>query len=174
MSDLTFYDAVTAGAVPAGADAVAGYVDGRFRSLPALRLAHPGVLWLSICVGVASQAMVLDVEGGDATPEAAAEWIGEMHARGVQRPCIYCSLSTVPALEAVLRSHQLARNRIRLWTAHWTGRAHICSSACGVPMEEAAGATQYLNDSRRGFDVSLTSREWFKAVRHDYLERTIR
>lgn len=174
MTDLTFYDAVNADAVPQAADAVAGYVDGRFRSLPALRRRNPGALWLSICVGVASQAMVLDVEAGDATPDAAVEWIKEMHGRGVQRPCIYCSLATVPALEAVLRAHQLARNSIRLWTAHWTGKAHICSNACGVTMLEGPGATQFLNDEHHGYDVSLTSREWFKAVRHDYLERTIR
>lgn len=171
MAELTFYDAASAGNVPAGADAVAGYVDGRFRSLPDLRRMHPGVPWLSICVAVSSQAMVLDVEAGDATPGAAAEWVKAQHGRGVKRPAIYCSLTVVPALELELRALSIRRNQIRLWTAHWTGRAHICSNECGVTMEERPGATQYQNDVGHGYDLNLTSTGWFNAVRSDYLDR---
>jgi hypothetical protein len=171
VTELTLYDAVDAAKIPKVADAVAGYVDGRFRSLPALRRLHPIALWLSICVETTSQAMILDVEAGDATPRAGAAWIEQQRGRGVDRPVIYCSLSTVPELEHETESLQIQRRHWRLWVAHWTGRAHICTNACGVPMLEGPGATQYRNEPKLGYDVTLTSSQWIHAVRHDYLLR---
>lgn len=171
MTSLTFYDAVNAQDVPPGAKCVAGYADGAFRSLGPLRERFPAALWLSIATSPSTDAMVLDVESGDATPEEGLKWIRRQITRGVKRPVIYCSLAGVPRLESLLHTSGLTRSDIRLWTAHWTRRPHICSSACGVPMNEPAGATQYDSNNKRGYDTSLSSVEWVHVVRFTFLHR---
>lgn len=169
MTPLTFYDSVSAAAIPADARAVAGYVDGRWPSLPAIRARFPRLPWLSIATSPTSSAMVLDVEHGDATLSQATGWIRRQRLAGVARPCIYCSLSTVPALQDELRIHVIHRNSIRLWTAHWTGRPHLCDVAELAELQEPPGATQYLTNPIADWDVSLTSVQWFEAVRRDFL-----
>lgn len=170
-NELTFYDSVDASRLPSNTHAMAGYVDGRWPSLAGMRRRFPRALWVSIAVRSSSDAMVLDVESGDATPEEAAGWAARQHRRGIPRPCLYISLARVPELERALRLHQIPRSTVRLWTAHYTGREHICGIGCGVPMVEPPGATQHTNEPGADIDVSLTTRGWFSAVRRDYLRR---
>lgn len=171
MAGLTFYDSVDARRLPDHTTAMAGYVDGRWPSLGAMRRRFPRALWLSIAVRPSTDAMVLDVESGDATPNSATDWVERQHRRGLSRPCLYTSLAAVPELERALRLAGIARNRVRLWTAHYTGREHICGIGCGVPMIEPPGATQHTTEPGADIDVSLTTLGWFTAVRRDYLRR---
>lgn len=169
---LAFYDAANPAAVPSSAEAVAGYVDGAWPSLAGLRERFPKLPWLSITVNGAAPAMCVDVEAGDFTPAGAARWIRDRQRAGVYRPVVYCSLSRVPDLEAAIADFGIPRRTIRLWTAHWTGTPHICSPSCGVPMIEAAGATQWAGGRAPGYDVSLTSLQWFDLVRRDFQRGT--
>jgi len=168
---LTFFDAVDAANIPAGAQAMAGYVDGAYRSLGPMRVRLPEALWLSIATSPSSDAMVLDVEQGDAGPTSAVQWVVGQLRQGVRRPCLYVGLSNVPGLLAALAHSGIQRQQVRLWTAHWTGIAHICGPECGISESNRPGATQYESLSRRGVDTNLTTLEWFDAVRHTYLNR---
>lgn len=169
MATITLYDAVNALDLPSDALAVAGYVDGRWPSLGAARRRFPHAMWLSIATSAASSAMVLDVELGDATLPDALEWVRRMHGEGTARPALYLSASRIPDLDALLPERNLERNQLRLWSAHWNGRPHICSPACGWPMKEPPGCTQYATNAQRGFDTSQTSTQWLSIVRADYL-----
>ncbi len=165
---VLMYDSTVASRIPADALAAAGYVDGRWPTYQAVVARLPSRPVLSIATSPASDAMVLDVEGGDATPAAAAAWVARQHRRGYQRPCLYTSLGAVPTLQDALREAGIPRSAVRLWTAHWTGSAHICSKRELRALEEPPGATQYATDSSAGVDVSITTEGWLDAVLHDY------
>jgi hypothetical protein len=168
---IEFYDSVDASRLPGDTAFMAGYVDGRWPSLAGMRRRFPHASWLSVAVQSTDDAMVLDVESGDASPVQAAGWVRRQHRAAVLRPCLYLSLARIPELERALAAAKIPRSTVRIWSAHYTGHAHICSSACGVPMEERPGATQFLSDQERDIDVSLSTAGWFNAVRHDYLHR---
>jgi hypothetical protein len=60
---------------------------------------------------------------------------------------------------------------VRIWTAHYNGDAHICSSKCGYGVSGHAHATQWGSANAQGtlpapyagrnIDVSKTSPEFF-------------
>lgn len=171
MVPLTFFDAVNPANIPEHAEAMAGYIDGEYPSLGGMRQRLPQALWLSITTDVTRDAMVLDIERGDASPVSASVWVVGQLRQGVHRPCLYAGLSNVPGVLAALSSLGIQRRQVRLWTAHWTGVPHICGPDCGISMDNRPGATQYENSEARGVDTSLTTLEWFQAVRDTYLER---
>jgi hypothetical protein len=82
------YDSVTVSAIPANAQAVAGYTAGRFLTFPTLVKQFPKARKLSIAVASRFDAECLDVEPGDATPDVAAGWVKRQQARGVKRPVV--------------------------------------------------------------------------------------
>ena len=161
---ITMYDSVTISQIPADAQAAAGYVDGKFANVAELRDRLPRAHILTIAVFAAHDADALDIETGDATPEQAAAWFLRQQARGVHRPCLYASASVmesqvVPAITAA----GIPRSAVRLWSAHYTRRAHRCGPhpSCGL-MSIKADATQY--DDRalgRNLDVSLVADDFF-------------
>ena len=89
------YDSVTLSALPKGAEAYAGYVNGAW---PTYKDLPPSKYKLSIAVNVSGNARCLDVETGDATPEQAPAWVKSQHARGVQMPVVYTSAVFAQAL----------------------------------------------------------------------------
>ncbi len=94
MTPLTIYDAVQVSALPSGG-AYLGYVDGGYVTYPLVREMYPTALILPITVAGEVAAKICDVEGGDATPEIAAEGV----RRGLY-DTIYCNLSTQPLVAA--------------------------------------------------------------------------
>src|SRR6266487_4563491 len=74
-----------------------------------------------------ADAQCLDVEPGDATNADAPAWVKRQIARGVYRPVVYTSLSNVNALLRALAAAGISRPQVRLWTAHYTGREHLCA-----------------------------------------------
>lgn len=153
---LTMYDSIDVRAIPADAAAVAGYVGGHWPTFPQLLKTHPHAHHLSIAVTAAEDADVLDIERGDATPDQAGAWAKRQHDRGVSRPCLYASVSSMPAVLANLTAHGILREHVRLWTAHYTGRPHLCSSVCGFGFRDHADATQYVNHGQHGENVDLS------------------
>src|SRR5581483_3977245 len=108
----------------------AGYVSGRWPDIGTIRQRFPHARTLSIAIDAAHDADALDIETGDATTADAAAWYERQRARGVTRPCLYASAdlmqrNVVPLIEA----SGIARSAVRLWSAHYSYKAHICGPA---------------------------------------------
>src|SRR5690242_8753534 len=102
---FTMYDSVTVSAIPRNAQAVAGYVNGRWPTYSQLVRAFPHARRLSIAVSADRDADCLDVEQGDATPDQAPAWVQRQHKRGVRRPVVYTSVANARTLLLILAAH---------------------------------------------------------------------
>jgi hypothetical protein len=148
---------------PANPEVVAGYVNGAWPSALGLPARFPGVPLVTIDVnGTRPDAMVLDMEWGDATPEMCPPWAAQ-HGTD-PAPVIYCSLSRV---QEVLDAFTAAgfKGDWRLWTAHYTGKPHTCTLLdCGLPIGAVGSmvATQYADPPLSGgpYDLSLCAPGW--------------
>jgi hypothetical protein len=149
---LAMYDAVTVENIPAGALAVAGYVNGRYQTVSALRARFPHAHLFTIAVNIGADADCLDVETGDATPAQAPEWVRRQLGAGLRRPCIYANRSTMPAVWAALHAAGIERNHVRLWVADWTEEPHIPTGY---------DACQWHGGMTVPFDESLCSPTFF-------------
>lgn len=157
---IAMYDSVDPRQIPAHAQAVAGYVAGHFPTFPVLEREFPHARRLSIAVASTQDADCLDVEPGDSRPELAPGWVKRQHARGVHRPVVYASRDAMPAVIHALQATGIKRADVRLWSAHFTGHAHLCSPACGATFH--ADATQWTNRSLgRNLDESLCHPDFF-------------
>lgn len=158
----TMFDAVNITAIPKDAYAVAGYVNGHWPTFAQLETAFPQAKRLSIAVTAEADADCLDIEPGDATNALAPAWFRRQKARGVALPVFYTSLSNVKALVGVLAAAGIKRDQYRLWTAHYTFTAHLCSASCGYGMPTYADATQYTDKALgRSLDASFLSTGFF-------------
>jgi hypothetical protein len=143
---ITMYDSTNVEAIPLDAKAVAGYVDGRFANYNALVVRFPHAYHLSIAVFASHDADCLDIENGDASPSDAPAWVRRQHGHGQSRPVVYANASTMPSVIAALTADDIQRHEYRVWTAHYTQKAHI---------EPGSDATQYYNDEATDIDISL-------------------
>lgn len=146
------FDSVTVGNLPTGAAAYAGYVNGwyaNFGSLPAAQYK------LDIAVTASADARCLDVEPGDATNADVYGWFTRQRARGITQPVLYTSASNVQALVNTMSANGFARNTYLIWSAHYTGVAHVCGQ-CGYPQ---ADGTQYASNNY--YDTSLVPESFF-------------
>lgn len=159
---VVMYDSTEVSQIPSSPEAVAGYVGGKWPTYNELLKRFPLAHHLSIAVNSAQQAQCLDVEPGDASAEEVAGWVKRERARGIKRPVIYASLSTMPAILNVLGRNGIPRSAVRLWTAHYTYKAHICTQACGNGFSGTADATQWSDHALgRNLDESLCSSSFF-------------
>ena len=94
---VTIYDSVSIEAIPADATALLAYIDGNYQTYNAARARFPTATILTVTVTGRSRANIIDVEGGDATPLVAAQWV-----RSGLGDTIYSSLSTKPSLDEAL------------------------------------------------------------------------
>ena len=137
---LTMADGPVAN-LPSGMDAYGGYVNqsGIGVTYPQVVAKFPDAQHLSITTN-GSPAMCADVESG-----AMQDWTGYLWG--------YCSVSSVNSLVKTFgRPH-------KLWTAHYTGTAHICSPACWPGLVTTADGTQWIDHG--GWDESLLSDDFF-------------
>lgn len=149
------FDSVTVGNLPRGAWAYAGYVDGiyaNFGSLP------PAPNKLDIAVFSSGNARCLDVEPGDATNYDIYGWFVRQRQRGVSQPVIYTSASNIQAVVNTMSANGFSRDEYLIWSAHYTGYAHICGN-CGYPR---ADATQYASNNY--YDTSLCPDNFFSGA----------
>lgn len=163
MADLVMYDSVDLGQVPADAQAVAGYVGGRWPTAAQIPGRFPRARLLTIAVSAGEDADCLDIETGDATPGDAAGWYGRQKARGVTRPCLYASAGLMESgVVPAIRAAGIARPAVRLWSAHYTGSAHICGpGSCGL-MSVPADGTQWTDRALgRDLDASVLAANFF-------------
>lgn len=156
------YDSVTISNMPANSPAVAGYVGGRYPTFQYLAARFPHAKRLSVAVASYIDAACLDIEPGDAPVYLAPVWFKRQLKRGVKKPALYTSASQVAALVATMARAGYKRDQYLLWTAHYTGHAHLCSSACGFGITTTADATQWTDKALgRSLDQSLLSPVFF-------------
>jgi hypothetical protein len=153
---FTMFDSVNINEIPRSAVAVAGYTSGNWPTFLRLKAQFPKAKLLSIAVNASHDAMCLDVEPGDATNDQASAWVKRQQGRGVKRPVLYTSVSNAASLLHELERHGIKRSDIRLWTAHYTFRAHRCGPECGFGFTGKADATQYDDKALgKNLDASL-------------------
>jgi len=157
------YDAITVSALPGGADAYAGYVQGKWPTFAALKQRFGGghAHLLSIAVFASGNADCLDIEHGDATNAQAPAWVKRQLA-GAGRPCLYTSASNMDALVTELNSAGISRAEIRLWSAHYGQGKHICGpGTCGLTRHSCDG-TQWTDSALgRSLDESVLLSNFF-------------
>lgn len=152
----TMYDSVSASSLPSNARMVAGYVDGLYRNVAALRTRFPKATLVRITVtGGTLDAHVADVERGDLSPQSGAAWAQRKHHAG-QHGTLYCSTSVRSAVETECRKLGLVLGRdYSIWQAQYDGRADIPAGAV---------AKQYLGDHPNGhggtYDASVVADHW--------------
>jgi hypothetical protein len=163
------FDSVDLNQIPAHANAVAGYTSGNWPTYVEMVKRWPHAQHLSIAVDASHDALCLDVEKGDATPEQAPAWFHRQVQRGIEKPVLYASLSVckeslVPTMEAA----RIGRESYRLWSAHYTGTPHLCGPSEGLSV--AADATQWTDAALgRNLDESLCSDAFFASAPTAYI-----
>jgi hypothetical protein len=161
---IQMFDSVSVGAIPANAPAVAGYVGGSWPTYLRLVQGFPRAYHLSIAVNAYEDAECLDIECGDATPYEAPAWVKRQLGRGVQRPVVYSSVSSMGAVLGALESDGIRPDAVRLWTAHYTGSPHICTpESCGrYGLRVTSNATQWTDRAlNSNLDESLCDETFF-------------
>ena len=158
------FDAIDASALPSGSGyAYAGYVDGEWPTYEAVKARFPGTSVLSIAVSSADDADCLDIETGDATPDSAAAWVLRQVQRKAWRPCLYASVSVMPAVIAGLRAAGTDPAMLRLWTAHYGEGEHICGPSSCKLLTIPADGTQWTDTALgRNLDQSLLDDGFFQ------------
>ncbi len=108
-----------------------------------------------------------DFEAGDMAYSEAREWAKNRLQAGVHRPVVYFSVSNWGAVKESLAAAGVPRGEVRIWTAHYTGRPHLCAAECGLG-DFHADATQWGSPGTlpppyegRNMDVSMTAENFF-------------
>ncbi len=153
-------------------EAVAAYGNGKFANFKAARKEFPDAHVLEIDVSGEGIGNVGDFEPGDMSYSRAGSWAKERLEAGVHRPVLYFSASHWGEIMRSLKAAGVARKDVRIWTAHYTGKDHLCSPACkGLGITGKADATQWGSPppsgtlpapyAGRNIDVSKTARNFF-------------
>lgn len=128
------YDSINPGSIPASATMVAGYADGRYANIPAMKARFPHATVVSIAVRWTTRAQVLDVERGDATPTDAVLWLTHtMHDVDNRDLTVYCNTSTWPTVRAAIRSASVTEPNY--WVAAYDGKTAIPAGAIAKQFE---------------------------------------
>jgi hypothetical protein len=149
MSLRLLYDAVNVKNIPPTATMVAGYLSGATipTTLPALRVRFPQAQVVTIAVTAQQDAMVLDVEKGDALPTDVPGWLTRQRSQG-HDPTIYCSVSPWPLVKAACAAQNVP---LPWWWAASPGPAQLLPDPRCV-------ARQYSYPG--GYDISIVAAYW--------------
>jgi hypothetical protein len=140
------YDSVIVSTIPKTATLVAGYIDGHYANVNAMKAAFPHATVVQIAVFSHTDAgHVLDVETGDATPAESVSWV-QMRRRAGADPTVYCNTSVLPQVIAAFKSAGVAQPHY--WIAHWDNSPTIPAGAV---------AKQYANPTLTGHEYDLSS-----------------
>lgn len=161
---IAMFDDITPSLIPVSAEAVAGYVDGKWPTYAQLVKQFPHAKHhLSIAVFASDSADVLDVEPGDALISQAPAWVRKERELGNPRPDIYTAVSWAQKLVDTMTVAGLRYGiDYRLWSAHYTYKPHLCSPACGFGFREIAHATQWTDKAGgKSLDESICQASFF-------------
>lgn len=141
------YDSVDANQIPADAQMVAGYVDGRFRWSDAAWARFPHAVKVRIAVlHTTNDGHVLDVEPGNASPTDAVQWV-QMRRKAGADPTVYCNASTWPSVRQAFQRASVAEPHY--WIAAWNGQQTI-----------PPGAVAHQYKTTNAYDVSIVADYW--------------
>lgn len=162
---IAMYDTIQNGQFPAGAAAYAAYVDGGIGNQPNyawIVSTFPQAHHLSITLS-GNNADCADVENGAMSPGEIPGWYARQKARGIARPVIYASAYTMQtSVLGALAAARIARSSVRLWTAHYSGGAHICGPRSCEALSIDADGTQWTSNALgRVLDQSLLLDNFF-------------
>lgn len=144
------YDSVTAGDIPSDATMVAGYVDGHYRNVDAMRKRFPHAVVVGIAVDHrTNDGIVLDVEQGDASPTESVQWV-VMRRHAGKDPSVYCSVSEWNAVRAAF--HAAGVTEPHYWVAHYDGVASVPKGAVAKQFKSGSAGHHY--------DTSVVSTYW--------------
>jgi hypothetical protein len=164
------YDTILNDQFPPGAAAYAAYVDGNIGNQPNyahIVAAFPKAQHLSVALFSNDNADALDVEPGASSPSDVPAWYAAQRKRGIQRPCVYASASTMNSeILPVLTEAGIARAAVRLWTAHYDVGEHICGPGTCRALSINADGTQWtpnavVNGVALDLDQSLLLENFF-------------
>jgi hypothetical protein len=160
------YDTVQNDQFPPGAQAYAAYVDGGIGNQPNYAYivrAFPRAQHLSIALSPSDNADALDVEPGASAPSDVPSWYARQKQRGIQRPCVYASASTMAgSILPLLSQARISRSQVRLWSAHYGLGEHICGpDSCGAVPVEVDGTQWTSSALGRVLDQSLLQANFF-------------
>jgi hypothetical protein len=164
-SPRVMFDDTSVELIPRSARAVAGYVNGAYKTVPALRQRFKGRRIVTIAVSSDAHAQFLDIEPGNATIADAPGWWARNKKHGARG--FYIAESEAASLVTYLKERGIHRHQYVLWTAHYAGYRHICGpKACGCRVE--ADGTQWTDRSNgRSLDESkLKPAFWRWLSRH--------
>lgn len=131
----------------------AGYYNGPFANLTALRARFPHAFIITIALRLNGSigANACDVEPGTFSSsqsgsfDACLAWLKQGNYGGMSKPLIYVMASWAADLENYLAARGWARDKYYMWTAHYAG-LHLCSpTGCGYGGSREADATQYAS-----------------------------
>lgn len=146
------YDSVTVADIPHVATMIAGYVDGIYANVPAIRQRFPHATIVTVTVKGTPGANVIDCEPGDASPAQAAAWAKREVAAG-RKPTIYCMASQWVQVKLAVASAGVT-GKVSYWIADYDGQPAVPSGAV---------AKQYLGspgNSPGHYDVSVVAAHW--------------
>lgn len=149
-------------------DAVAAYANGSTANFKAAKKAFPDIQVLEIDVLGQGVGNVGDFEPGNMHPSKAGAWAKGRIQAGVHKPVLYFSASNWQEIMRSLKAAGLTRKDVRIWTAHFNGKPHLCSPACkNLGITGKAEATQWGSAdepgtlpsklAKRNLDVSKTA-----------------
>jgi len=138
------YDAIYPKNIPANAVVVASYVDGKWPNYTDAVNRFPYARHLSIAVFAKDDAMALDVERYDASPQEAPGWVARQRKRGYAHPIVYMNTATWPAVRAEFKRQNVPEPLY--WVADYTS---------GPSIPTGAIAHQYQGTTPPGYDVSV-------------------
>lgn len=149
----TLYDSTTVEDIPKTATLVAGYVDGAYRTVPALHRRFPKATIVTITVtGQTPGANVCDTEPGNVGVEGAAAWAAREVAAG-RIPTLYCMASQWAQVKDAVAKRGLT-GKVNYWIAHYDGQPLLPAGAV---------AKQYADPNTHGkghFDLSVVADHW--------------
>lgn len=163
---MMMFDDVNPDLLPAGYDAYAGYVDGKYPDYQVIRSKFPRAQVLSIdAIGSQPTADALDVEPGDASNALAVGWAKAKIAANSKLIVLYTSVSNVNSLISTLAAAGITRAQVKIWSAHYGAGAHICGPAtCGLTAYACDG-TQFTSTAfGDSLDESLLLNDFFGNV----------
>lgn len=154
-------------------EAVAAYANGRYANDEAARREFPKAHHITIDVLNQGVGDAGDFENGDMRYSEAGSWAKGRIEAGIHRPVVYFEVSSWGAVMESLQAAGVERSQVRIWTAHYTGEPHLCSSKCNRAVTGTADATQWASSqppstlpreyAGRNIDVSETSASFFDA-----------
>ena len=151
-------DDVTTSQFLPGAAAYAGYWNGSFANMTAVRAyaATQHAATFAYTPDGDTGADGLDIEPGDAVPADAPAFYSGKGGKGVY---FYGSASWVGAIVNAMSAAGVARSKYKIISAHYIG-SHICApSTCGYPQ---ADATQFTDSyGGRSLDATLYTAGFF-------------